>query len=321
MKHGLFSVKDASAKIAEGKYFIVSGNVEALQQLPAGNWIGGTTPNYYIAGYPRDFTNNEVFMDELPDCASGIEIKSYTTTTIPNIFTDAPENGFTVIVTPHGADVTDEYVLHAAKYDDFGIKPIIGWVSGAQKAREQTKPCYSVLGTSKEISTNLAVVLHVSLPQNKFAEVNIRCGFKEQPGTTVIFEEDVTTMVDAIINGKKQNVAEYLRQNGITIQYPLMADYSGVKTCATISSIAENEVPLFGVVYAGIEYHFSELDTNHQEWNIPDDCALAYCCIYYASKPEPEMLAQMTGAAVFGEIAYQLFAQSVAYLTIGDGVV
>jgi hypothetical protein len=28
----------------------------------------------------------------------------------------------------------------------------------------------------------------------------------------------------------------------------------------------------------------------------------------------------MTGAAVFGEIAYQLFAQSITYLVIGDVV-
>ncbi|MDR0815087.1 MAG: hypothetical protein LBN37_04965, partial [Bacteroidales bacterium] len=203
MQHGLYSVEDASGKINEGKWFIVSGNIEALQQLPTGNWIGGTTSGYFVAGHPKDFTNREVFMDELPDCAKSVEMKSYTAQTVRNIFLDAPENGFTVIVMPFGAEVTNEYVLHAAKYEDFGIKPVIGWVTGAQKSPVQTEPRYSVLGTTKEVSENLAVVLQVSLPENKFAEVNIRCGFKDRPGATVIFDEDTTLMEDAFINGKK----------------------------------------------------------------------------------------------------------------------
>ena len=44
MKKVMFSVDEVKARILRGDKMILSGDEQALRSLPAGTWIGGTTP-------------------------------------------------------------------------------------------------------------------------------------------------------------------------------------------------------------------------------------------------------------------------------------
>jgi hypothetical protein len=328
MNKVLYDVNEVKAMIAQGKKLILAGDENLLTQLPAGQWIAGTIP-YFMAENGGVFTKDKIFLNELPSYVTGVNIKNYDEQSIANIYKDGPENGFSVVMMPASSPTHLSFALNAPKYDKFATNPLIGWVSGVDlKDLGQIKPKV-VSGDKNLVIENGAVVMHISLPSNKYAEINIINIFKQGAGDTITFPNDGFSATEAFINGQKQNFAEYLLQKNIDIKLPLVADYCGAMVNTSFQTVdkVKKTVDFYAPVFKNIEYKLATPVSDYvtsfgKQMPTADVDKISFSCNcilnYLYSELEGKHTGAVTGPITFGEIAYQLLNQTMAYVVIGD---
>ncbi len=320
MTQGLYSIKETSQMIREGKILLLAGSQEALDGLPAGNWIAGSTP-YFMTCKERITSIERIFVHQLPDFVTGINIKQYDETNIRNIYTDAPANGFTILIAPIPSKVLFEYALNAPNYPNFANSPVCGWVAGWSLNTSPDKHSYTMSGLNPVLCGDKAIAMHVSLPADKYAEINIFSPFKAKPDPIITFDYDGWMQEDAVINGINQNFAEYLRKNKLNTTFPLIANYAGAQICISHLKTEGDKVYSYAPVFKGIEYHLSELNPQAPTPALSgNDLIYSLSCIINFQHPEMfgSYIEHVNGPATFGEIAYQLLNQTTVYLTIGN---
>jgi hypothetical protein len=274
------------------------------------------------------FTQNKLFVNELPDFVLKTEVKIYDEANIAQVYNDAPQHGFSVIIIPGWSRTHFAFALKAPSFPGFASRPLIGWIAGvAMDERDLNPKVFD--GTRGEALANGAVVLHVELPTDKLAEIDIVNIFEQGDGNTISFLEDGFSAKDALINGQVKNFADYLLENTIDSKLPLVADLYGAKINTSFHSLdfAKRQVNFYAPVFAGLRYKIakpvgdygSHFLTEVPE-GIGDNLFFACNCIlnYLYAGLEGRKTANFTGPITFGEIAYQLLNQTMAYLTIED---
>ncbi len=328
MKNVMFSLNEVASLINKGKKLLLAGDEELLKQLPEGNWIGGSIP-YFMTDKGGLSSSNNILINELPDFVKNIKLMSYDKSTIENIYNDGFDNGFSVLIIPAMSDAHLSFALNAPDYNGFATKPIIGWILGTLLDDIGKKTAKSFNGSGKKMSDSNAVVMHVELPVEKYAEINIINIFSQGEADIIEFPESGFQAVFANINGGKQNFAEYITKKNLDIRLPLVADYSGAMINISFQSInkEEKKVNFYAPVFEGIKYkHAAPVSDYIKQFNelIPDEGTqniLFSCnCIlnYLYSELENKKTGNITGPITFGEIAYQLLNQTLVYLEIRD---
>ena len=157
--------------------------------------------------------------------------------------------------------------------------------------------------------------------------INIVNMFQQGSGDTITFTEDGFQTVDARINGVRRNFAEYLAENKIDTKLPFVADYSGAMINTSFQDVdkVNGKVSFYAPVFHGVDYKVAAPVTDYVgafERHLPRSTADAIffsCnCIlnYLYSDLEGKRTGNVTGPITFGEIAYQLLNQTLAYATI-----
>lgn len=324
----LFTIEEITTKINAGTHLLLAGDEQILKQLPSGNWIGGTIP-YFMSENGGLSTKNRIYVTEIPDYALDVQYQTYNEQTISKIYTNIPENGFSVIIIPAFSQTHLSFAVNAPSYENFAVHPLIGWISGLDlNDLENAKPKV-FNGKTKEIMENNAVVMHITLPSSKYAEIGILNIFKQGKGDNIVFLEDGFSAKEAYINAVKKNFQEYILENNINIQLPLVANYYGAMINISIQNIDKKnkKVDFYAPVFKGVEYRQAENvgDYVGQFLNhIPsiDTSKIAFSCNcilnYMYSKLEGKKTAGITGPMTFGEVAYQLLNQTMVYISIND---
>ncbi|MDR1156664.1 MAG: hypothetical protein LBL04_18320 [Bacteroidales bacterium] len=321
MIQGLYSIEEVSRLIGEGKFLLLAGDETLLTKLPPGNWIAGTTPYFMTSNREMIISQEHVFVSRLSGFITGATIREYDETGIRNIYLDAPVNGFTMLIVPNSSRVLFEYALNAPNYPKFACTPVCGWVAGWLIKETLTGNSYSVSGLNPVLLNNRAVAMHVSLPADKYAEINMFSSFKAQSGPSIMFDDDGWVQENATIDGVRQNFAEYIRKNRIETDYPLISNYAGAPVCVSYLKTEGNKVYTYAPLFKGVEYHFSE--ANRQAPGLVlsgGDIIYSMSCIRNFQRPElcGTYIEKMNGPVTFGEIAYQLVNQTTVYLTVGE---
>src|SRR6266568_3626572 len=104
----LQTVEEVERTIRAGQALMLAGDEAALRGLPRGNWIAGTIP-YFMDQEGGVCSRDRIFVTPLADCVTGVEIRSNSPSTLPDILSDAPENGFTLLILPAGSAVHAAY--------------------------------------------------------------------------------------------------------------------------------------------------------------------------------------------------------------------
>jgi hypothetical protein len=323
----LVSIQEADKLINSGKNLMIAGEEKLLKNLQKGDWIGGTIP-YFIAETGGVFSQEKVFVNEIPDFVLNSSINWYDKNTLSKIAIDAPDNGFTLIVIPSGSQSHIEYAQKAPNYEQLFLKPIIGWISGVNLADLGKISPKVINGKTGEISDSNAIVMHLTLPSKKVADIGIINIFRQGNGDKITFDEEGFSIKDCLINGKKQSFSKYLLDNKIDVKLPLVANYSGAMVNVSIQEIKkdENVVNLYAPVFKEVEYRAAKPISNYtSEFTgaLPKESILASfsCnCIlnYLYSELEGKKTGNFAGPITFGEIAYQLLNQTLVYLQIKD---
>ena len=323
----LISVASAAELILSGKTLSIAGDETALRKLPLGNWIGGTIP-YFMAANGGTISRDEVFVTEVSDFESTPQLRFYDEGSLAQICRNAPENGYSVVIIPAFSACHANFAANAPNYEDMYMKPLIGWIAGVHlDDLGKIKPKV-VLGTTGEFSEENTVVMDVTLPPEKFAQIDIVNLFRPGNGPGITFDDTGFSAGACQIDGTPANLADYLLDNGIDTRLPLVADYSGAMINVSIKGIerSSKRVEFYAPVFPGVEYRVAAPISDYHdaiETALPklnDEIAFSCNCIlnFLYSDLEGKRTGHITGPMTFGEIGYQLLNQTMVFLTVGD---
>ncbi len=324
----LLNIEEACQEIQRGKVLWIAADEEVLKQLPTGNWIGGSIP-YFMAQQGGETARDKVFLTELPSgLATRAQIKFYDSQHIQNVMTDAPEDGFSIIMIPAFSDVHMSYGKDAPMYEDMFLKPIVGWVTGIHLDDLGKVQPVVFNGSTGETSHDKAIVMHITLKPNKVAHVGIVNTQIQGDGDTFKFPAAGFSASECLINDEPGNLADYLLEHKIDTQLPLVADYSGAMINVSIQAVDEENktVSFYAPVFEKVEYRLAKPLSDYMgefQSQLPDfsgnvifscNCVLNYLYLGLEGKKT----ASITGPMTFGEVAYQLLNQTMVYMSIDD---
>jgi hypothetical protein len=318
----LVTFQEASNLIESGKLIHIAGTETLLKKLPKGKWVGGST-EYFMAESGGKVSGEHLSAIELP--YGEFSIKSYSLTDIKNISTDAYDNGFSIVLIPFDSAVHKEYAQNAATYKDIFMKNIVGWITGLNLNIPGQTPI-AVDGSSATAYTDKAVALHLKVPDDKMASINILNIFEQDKSSPIItFDEEGFSVEKCFVDGKETVLADYIAQNKIDTKLPLVGDYAGNGINVSFKAIENGVVNFYAPVFKGISYKIAksiwsyEKEFNSRIAAIKNTNAAFTCnCIlnFLYGELEGKSLGAFAGPITFGEIAYQLVNQTLVYVTV-----
>jgi len=328
MTQAMLSPHAVRDKIKQGQKLVLAGDEELLRQLPAGNWIAGTIP-YFMTETGGQCNLEKIHVTELPDFVQAIEIRSYDEATIPLVYSDAPDNGVSFIIIPAKSPVHSSFALNAPNYEHFAVRPLIGWISGVHLEEIGSKAPKVFNGSSAEGSETDAIVMHVTLPKEKIADIGIINIFVQGDGDSIVFPCDGFSADQAYINGELANFRNYLLEKRLDTRLPLVADYYGVSINTSIREAdqSQEKVEFYAPVFSGLSYKHARPVADYiskfiSQLPVGLEHQIVFSCNcilnYLHSNLEGKRIPGITGPATFGEIAYLLLNQTMVYLRIID---
>lgn len=325
----LLSLEAAADLIRAGgdRCFAICGDEHMLARLPNGRWVGGTIPYFMAEGAGGTVSREHVLVAELPTYGQPASIRIYDRESLSRIPRDAPANGYSFIILPAFSDVHLEFAKNAPFYPDLFLKPLLGWVAGIHLDDLGNVAPKVFAGDTGTALTDKAVVLHVALPPQKVAVIDILNIFEPDAGTAITFPTTGFSAKDCTIDGHPENFALWCERMNIDSRLPLVADYCGanVNVCIREVDAAKGEVSFYAPVFDGVLYRFAKPVPDYPVAfaaamaSLPASAPFACNCILNFLYGNLEgHHAGMPGPVTFGEVAYQLLNQTMVYFDIHD---
>ena len=337
MVHGLYSVAEVDVMIKNGDKLLLAGDAPLLSQLSKGDWIGGSCSRFVGKERTPVNTREKIFVHNVTDVVNNFKIVVYDASNVKNIYDEAFEHGFSVLILPFYSDVWREYSINCSNYFNFANSPVCGWVAVAPPYSEYEQNDESLVfsGESGLSYKNSAVVMHIELSVEKYAEIHVFSPFKADDDDIIVFEENGQQVEYALVNGVRQNFRQYLLNRGIDRSHDagemsrkcLAGNFSGFIMNVSIGMETENDlekyVSLGAPVYKGVPYRLANMDKvsyAHEKKQLDVEVACAFTCItnFAHSDIFQKHLTQMYGPFTYGEIGYFLLNQGTVYLTVGN---
>lgn len=319
-------------KINQGEFLVIAADESVLTDLPSGNWIAGTIP-YFMTTEGGTVDREKIFVNTIEGVQPGNapRITLYDSNSITRIAQEAPEHGFTIIILPAMSEVHSSYAQNAPDYPNMYFSPIIGWISGVHLDDIGSRSAKVGFGPARGmLFDQQAVAMHIPLPTNQLANINIVNLFTQGNGPEIKFNATGFSATECTINGEPANLAEYIKHAKIDTRLPLVANYSGVLINVSIQQVDEsnNKVDLYAPVFADISYRFAKpvenyIESFNKELSASASEGISFSCNcilnYLYSELEGKKTRDLTGPITFGEVAYQLLNQTLVYLSLSGG--
>jgi len=330
MQQNIFSVAEVEKFIGEGRTLLLAGEETLLTQLPQGKWLGGSTSYFITPDKGGAVTGEHIFVTDLTEVASAVTVAVYDKNSLDKVYTDAEGSGFSFIIVPAASQAHASFAVGGPHYKNFGCRPLIGWVAGVQFKDLGTVKPKVFDGTTGNAYEQEAVVMHVVLPAGKSVDVGIINLFEQGDGDDLTFAVDGFTVTEVMVNGVKENFADYITRNNLDTKLPLVADYYGAMVNISFQSVKPGgEVKLYAPVFSGIHYRHAKAVNNYAEafgaqllQSRPDAKSVVFSCNcilnYLYSGLENLKTEPFVGPVTFGEIAYQLLNQTLVYLEVHE---
>ena len=332
MRQHIMTIEDAAKLIKDGKKLILAGDEDALRKLPKGDWMAGTIPYFITSEEGGVVTREKIFATDMTDIITGMEIKKYDQNSLAHVYSEGPQHGFSFILIPATSQTHLAFALNAPNYKDFGVRPLIGWISGVHLDDLGKRSPKVFNGITGEAIEDGALVLQAELPPNKAAEVGIVNLFEQGGGDILTFHADGFSTKDVMVNGEKKNFASYIVENKLDTKLPLVADYYGALVNISFQGVdeASGVVNFYAPVFSGIRYKHAKPVADYvkdfsnrlcSECNMAPERVVFSCnCIlnYLYSEMEGKKTEPFVGPVTFGEVAYQLLNQTLVYLEVMD---
>ncbi|MEM6829947.1 MAG: hypothetical protein AAF551_05490 [Bacteroidota bacterium] len=325
--NGLFTVEETATFINEGQSLLISGDETLLQQLPKGNWIGGTM-HYFMSSDGGIVVKDKLFINFLDDRVKPALIKAYGPEEMDSIVDDYPASGVSFIIIPALSACWKKYSTDTCFKPEILQSPLVGWISGVIYEEIGKETPKVINGKTGELHDNQCILMHCELAENVAAVPNILNIFDPGSGDVLEFDEETTEVKDVIVNGVKRNFYDYLKEIGATLQEPLMTDYAGAKINTSFFSLNDENkvVNVWSPVLPGYEYKIPSPIANYEEKfgeeleKLNIEPLFACNCLYnfFYGQLEGKKTGRVVGPMTFGEIAYLYLNQTMVYLTLEE---
>ncbi len=322
LENGLMGPDEAAALIRAGHFLMIAGDEALLRSLPAGNWIGGTIP-YFMGSDGGQVSRERLFVTRIPVDAGAPEIRCYDITSIDHVCADGPANGFSLIIIPAFSAIHSLYARKAPGFEDMFIKPMVGWVAGCHLDDLGRAQPRVVSGPGLDFDAERAVVMHVPLPETRYAHVHIHNRMEQGSGEELRFPETGLSAGLCTVDGVETSLAAYLDARKADLRLPLVADYGGASVNVSIKGVdrAAGRVDFYAPVFDDVGYRLAapvDFGADPQPptagasalWSC--NCILNYLYCGLEGRPGGAPGGPMT----FGEIAYLLLNQTQVFLEI-----
>lgn len=328
MTQRLCDAIEVEGAIRAGKALLLAGDEGVLRRLPRGNWIGGTIP-YFMTDAGGTVDRQRVFVNEVPAPLKLLGVRRYGAEEVGRIYADLPPDAFGVMIAPAQTKVHLEFALNAPSSPGFAARPLVGWISGVHLSELGQATPRVFDGTTAEALDQQAVVMQLAVPPGKHVEIGILNIFQEGDGPAITFPESGFSASEVDVDGQRRNLARYVQESGLDTRLPLVADYCGAGMNVSFQSVdvGKGEVRFYAPVFAGVPYHHARPIGDYvQEFvsSLPHglESRLVFSCNcilnYLHSGLEGRRTGAVAGPITFGEIAYQLLNQTMAYVTLED---
>jgi hypothetical protein len=117
------------------------------------------------------------------------------------------------------------------------LKPLLGWIAGIHLDDLGRQAPQVVNGATGEFDGARAIVMHVPLPDEQYARLDIVNLFEPGDGDRIRFTEAGFHAHECLVNGKLVNFADYLATHKIDTRLPLVADYSGAMINVSVKGV------------------------------------------------------------------------------------
>lgn len=327
MSSQLLSLEEATRKIAAGQPLVLAGEEALLSRLPSGKWIGGTIP-YFMTDKGGCLCKDRVFATELPAYVSHVNALELNESSLDTLNCGAEPDDVSIVILPANSNVHTSFALNAPHYNGFATHPVIGWIAGVCLQDIGTATPKVFCGSNRALA-NSAAVLRFRLPKTKQANIGIINLFTQGTGDAIRFPKGGFTAKEAIVNGKLCDFADYLTRTKADTKLPITANYSGASINVSFKSVdtAKHEVAFYAPVWPDVEYrlaapiedYVAQFESHLKEL-APEPIVFSCNCIlnYLYGRLEGRQTGGIVGPVTFGEIAYQLLNQTVAYMTIDN---
>jgi hypothetical protein len=323
----LISIEAAADLIRKGVPLSLAGPESAMDQLPPGNWIGGTIPYFMVSDGGVVVNEGKVFATDLSHVGS-VQFAKYGAGELSRISANAPANGFALTVIPAGSPAHKHFAAEAANFEGAFLRPTVGWISGVNLADLGKIAPKIYDGRTASKHQDGAVVAYVSLPADKLAMVEIVNLFEPDGGDVLRFAETSFEPRECLINGEKRNFAQYIEGRGLQHgRLPLIGDFAGARINVSIQSVDGDAgtVNLYAPVFPGVDYRFASPVEDYSAafrerlTGQSKDGAVWSCnCIlnFLFGELEGRAIGGVQGPVTFGEIAYQLLNQTLVTVRV-----
>ena len=332
MVHGLHSVAEVNAMIEKGDILLLAGDSALLSQLRKGKWIGGITSLFVENGKTLS-SREEIYVHNITGIAAAVKLKTYDLTTIKNIYDDAFDDGFSVLILPCDSDIMDEYACNCSDYSNFAHRVVCGWGTAtphySEYERDDTALVFSG-ETGMSYASDVCVVMHIQLPEGKFAEIHAVSALKPGDGDVIEFEENCQRIENVLINGVRQNFRQYMIDKQIDRSNEYINVLTGDHDAGVVTNVGiyedretdlEKYVSIAVPVFKGISYRLAKVDYNYSYENMNEQ-EIVYSCACVGNYVRPDIftnfLMKTNGPFVYGEVAYILLNFSIVYVTVGN---
>jgi hypothetical protein len=327
MRRQLLEVDAAAAVIERGETLLVAGDERCLARLPRGAWIGGTSP-YFMAGEGGVTDEGRVFVEVLPEAFERRVIRRYDERSIPRVHADLSPGAMGVMIAPAFSPVHLAFALDAPRFPRFATAPLFGWIAGVHLSALGRAPKVFDGGTGDALDRH-ALVMEVAIPPGKAVELAILNIFEMGDGPAITFPATSFTATGAEVDGRRRDLAGYVRDTGLDTRLPLVADYHGARINVSFQAVdaARGEVRFFAPVFEGVVYRHARPVRDYVAAflsalpvGLGDRVALSCNCVlnYVHSSLEGRRTGDVVGPCGFGEIAYQLLNQTMVYVSVSS---
>lgn len=302
---------------------IIAAAKETLEQLPAGNWIGGTVP-FFIQGQGNEQDRDHLDVTVIPDSVKKARIKAYSLDDIHLAKHDSYEDGFTLLIIPGESDIHHSYALNSRDYPVKGDSLLVGWVSGHPLSEESGS--WTGFGPRKTVFSDRAVAVHCQLKPEYRCRLDSINVFKPGEGPILEFPSSGFKLTKVHVDGQILSFAQYIRDNQIDISYPMVAIGEEDGENVSFKQILDEEVQLYAPVFNFKQYRLAqpekEFHRNFMEQisrikNNSDRFFACNCILNYSyADMSGKDIGDLNGPVTFGEIAGNLLNQTYLSLSI-----
>lgn len=320
----LFTKEEIIEFINQGRTLILAGSYEALDGLPPGNWMAGTS-SYFIDVEGGLKSNDKIFVVELPDVFFNFKIMNYDENTIAELGSHYYQHGFSYILVPAFSKVHFSYAEHCREYKNIYAQPLMGWVAGFDLDNKALQTGFVIDGTTGKIYSDQALIMHVELKPNFLAKLDTINLFEQGNGDILRFLHNGFSAKECYVRGELRNFYQYIVENECNTELPLVATVNDQQTNISIMSLDEKNqmVHFYAPVFSDTEYQFAspvgfyedefedQLNAKQLHPSISCNCILNYLYAHLEGKKT----ANITGPMTFGEISHMLLNQTMVSLT------